>query len=57
MYHYVISEDMHMAIIRTDDGAVIEHTGPWALEEDCENYFKRMTKLWEENPEEMPIPE
>ena len=53
MYYYVISEDMHMAIIRTEDDLVIEHTGPWALEEDCENYFNRMVKWYEEHPDEI----
>ena len=51
-YYYVVSEDMLMAIIRSEDEVVMEHTGPWALEEDCENYFNRMVKYWEDNPDE-----
>lgn len=52
MYYYVVSENMLMAIIRTEDDFVMEETGPWATEEDCENYFNRMVKYWEENPDE-----
>ena len=54
-YYYVISEDMIMAIIRTEDDFVMEDSGPWALEEDCENYFARMVKIWEEAPNESPV--
>ncbi len=53
MYYYVISEDKHMAILRVEDDSVVDETGPWALEEDCENYFKIMLKWWEDHPDEV----
>ena len=45
-YYYVLSEGMLMAIIRTEDDFIMEESGPWALEEDCENYFARMAKYY-----------